>query len=737
MTVRNILLSLLCLAPLWGMAQAVSFPVQAKFILQDDSAFRDPAFNDAAWQSVAIPAGWTKLGLNRENSTGWYRIRLDVPERLLNKELVIFAGTIDDADETYFNGHRIGASGKFPPGDQSAWDVERKYTIRKEWVQAHNVIAIRVYNGIGDGGLYGGRTLVMLKSEYDRQVAAQIRRKKSYYQLTTSNGLIAAVYNEQSRSIENLFPHIFSYYDSGLAVQPVISNLRLKKEDGFLGAAYLANTHIIKARYQHFNLYYFTSFTNADKILYIMAEGDEPYLRELAFDYTVNSGRVQQKQTLRTTGYKAEKYFLFGFADTLNTMPDMEAALHKTESMPLMQNELAFMRNLFASCHLPAKLTPAERNVAEQSLCVLKMSQVGDKEVFPHAPGQVMASLRPGVWAISWVRDGSLAIEAMSKAGMYTEARKALEFMLMARPTDQYIHYWHTDGKDYGIGVPYIISVTRYFGNGREESDYTSSGPNIEIDDFGLFLTAFYHYVQQSGDSSFFREWKEKGLDVVARAIIANINDKGVIRTESGPWEHHLPGKEFMWTSGACARGLQLIGELCAKYHYDPQLYNGGASRLYEGIMKNGLVDNRYIKGNATEQHTTDHHYFDGGTFELFASGLINNRALFASHLQEYNKHLRAASDPERGYIRFNSSDSYENQEWPVAGLRVAVAEMKMGDPGRAKKLIGRITAYAAANNGLIPEILSNEMSMYKGAIPMVGYGAGAYLLALFSYYGK
>jgi hypothetical protein len=42
---------------------------------------------------------------------------------------------------------------------------------------------------------------------------------------------------------------------------------------------------------------------------------------------------------------------------------------------------------------------------------------------------------------------------------------------------------------------------------------------------------------------------------------------------------------------------------------------------------------------------------------------------------------------------------------------------------------------FANKNNNLIPEILSNDLSMYRGAIPMVGYGAGAYILAVLSFY--
>lgn len=733
---RNIFLLFFSAMPLASLAQAVNFPSVWKFSMSDDSLYRRAAFDDSKWMDVSMPASWTKLGINKENTVGWYRVTFELPATMLNRDLVLFAGTIDDADETYVNGYLVGRSGKFPPNDQTAWDQERKYVIKKEWLGKKNQLAIRVYNGIGDGGITGGRVMLMLKTESDRMVAEQLKSKRSYYQLTTSNGLIAAVYNAQTATLENLYPHIFSNYDSGIAVQPVLSNLRLSKNIGPAMTSYLQHTHVIEVKYPNCSLYYFSSFTQHDKILYVMAAGSEAAIRDIDFVYETGAGKITRRNAMRNNGDRFEKYFLFGFSDTLNKMPDMDKALQQVLDAPLMQNELAYMKQVFASCHFPKGLNAAERNTLEQSIAVLKMSQVDDHEVLPFSHGQVMASLRPGVWAISWVRDASFAIEAMSRLGMYTEAKKALAFMLKSTPTDQYIHYIHTDGKDYGIGLPYVISVTRYFGNGREESDYTSNGPNIEIDDFGLFLTAFYHYVHESADSAFFMEYKE-AIDKICAAIIHNINDKGVIRTESGPWEHHLPGKEFMWTSGVCARGLQLMVALYEKYHQPSQNIAAGAEKLYNGIMANCLIGKRYIKGNATEQNSNDHHYYDAATFELFANGLINDKSLFATHMAEYDKHNRALLDPAKGYIRFNSNDSYENQEWPFAGLRVAVAQKRLGNAAEAKKLTDRVTAFADRNNNLIPEILSNDMGIYKGAIPMVGYGAGAYILALIALHEK
>lgn len=713
-------------------AQSLSIAGDWKFLMKDDSSFARVDYNDNDWSTVTVPAGWNKLGVLQEKAIGWYRTKLSIPESMLGKDLVLIAGTIDDADICYFNGVKIGATGKFPPGDESAWDTERKYIIPKSLIKKSNLLAFRVYNGVGDGGIYGGRVMLMSKATYDQQVADQIRSKKSYYQLTSSNGLIAAVYNEQTGRIENLFPHIFSYYDSGKVVQAVAREIGCQGGEKPVSVQYLSNTHVVDVRYPSYHIYYYSSFTRENKILYAEVRGLAAKVRSLSFDYTAAAGKMATRESYQVKGSTGIKRVVFGFSDTLHTLPDLDQAL---ADWPTVEQETGYMKAVFSRCRYPKGLSPLEKTVWEQGISILKMSQVSDKEIFPLSHGQVMASLRPGVWAICWVRDGAFAIEAMSKLGMYAEAKKALEFQLKAKPTNQFIHYIHTDGVDYGLGVPYIISMTRYFGNGREECDYTSDGgPNIELDGLGLFLTAFYHYVQESGDVGMVKTYRSE-LEIIARAILHNITEKGILRRDSGPWEHHLPGKEFMWSTGTCARGLQQLALLQHRAGLDSTEASRGGQRLLEGLMTHARVDGRYIKGNATEQLPTDHHYFDAATFELFAGGLVNDPALFRSHMAEYNRHNRAVGDPNRGYIRFNSHDSYENQEWPFAGLRVAVAQVRLGSRVEAKKLIDRVTIYASRNHNQVPEILSNDMGIFKGAIPMVGYGSGAYILALISYY--
>ncbi|MCC6281585.1 MAG: hypothetical protein IT262_13350, partial [Saprospiraceae bacterium] len=566
----------------------------------------------------------------------------------------------------------------------------------------------------------------------------RLKNGHSLYQLSTSNGLIAAVYNASSNKVEQVYPHIFSAYDSAAFVLPFVSNISPNLAEKPQAVYYLKNTHVIEAKYRHFVIDYCASFSHADKIFYAVVRGAPKDIAAISFAYDGAPGLEIQSVT-RGSGKNTEKYFLFGFTDTNHAESGMEKAKTLIAGSPvsLVDAETDAMRGVFARCRFPKKLNRAERNLMEQSVSVLKMSQVADNEVFPLAKGQILASLRPGVWSISWVRDAAFAIAAMTKLGLYEEAKKGLEFMLNAAPSNQYKHFIHSDGKDYGIGVDYQISVTRYFGNGREESDFDRRGPNIEIDDFGLFLIALCDYVQTSGDTVFYQKWQSVLQTKVADAIVHNINAQNIIRADSGPWEHHLPGRSFVFTSGVCSRGLKQFAVLQQQSGFASAPYYAAAKRLHDGVMTHMLYENRLLKGNATDQLPTDHYFFDAASFELFANGFVLNKSLFLSHMQAYDRELRLKSGKKMGYIRFNSSDSYENQEWPFASMRVAVAQTIFGNRAEAKRLMARVTQIASHNYHLIPEIITLDEEAYKGSLPMVGYGAGAYVLGIWAVYQR
>jgi GH15 family glucan-1,4-alpha-glucosidase len=604
----------------------------------------------------------------------------------------------------------------------------------------------------------------------------------SYFKLTTSNGLIVAVYDTKKAEVEYVFPHIFANYDSALYVKPFIGNIRLNSPAVPQQACYLDNSHVISVKYNDFIVYYFSSFTNSNKVFYIVIRGEKEKIENLSFNTETGNGKLLTGISLLTYSHNDltvhlagnaysgtllrpynnniyEKYFLYSFTDSLHTDSSViSKAIKQLElnDKSLLDSEVSYMQNVFARCKIPADIPAKERNLIEQSVSVLKMAQVADKEIFPLSHGQILASLRPGLWHVAWVRDGSYAIQAMTHLGLYEEARKGLEFFLNAR-VGNYKHYILKDGKDYGVGSDYQVSVCRYFGNGREESTYVD-GPNIEFDNFGLFLIAFADYVANSKDSAFYRKWNKTVCKKIADVIISCIDTNLLIRDDSGPWEHYLQmPRQYAFTSGVCAKGLEQFAMLQKQYNLPFEKYKTSAETLKQGIFTHLLIDGKYIKGNVNDQLKTDHEYYDAGVYELFANRYINDKELFLSHMSEYDTSLRIKSE-RPGYIRLSSADPYETQEWVFIDLRIALAYLLFGQKDEAEKLINYVTEQASVNFNLIPEMYSNKLQLdkmtdnfnsyevwcncirdkddlYIGAIPMVGYGAGAYILTLLTYY--
>jgi len=608
--------------------------------------------------------------------------------------------------------------------------------------------------------------------------------KQTYYKLSLSNGLISAVYDYRKNLVEYVYPHIFANYDSGQYVRPFAGNIKLNNGLSPDRLGYLDNTHIAFASYPDYTVYYYASFTQNEKIFYITIRGAKDKIENLSFvsetgngtvltgisllqnpdeDLSVHiSGNILLDTILKKYDNEIwEKYFLYSFTDSLHHDREiLKRAVSVLGNMKtsLVDEECNYMNNIFASCKIPAALTSDERNIIEQSISFLKMSQVSDNEIFPLSRGQVLAALRPGLWHVSWVRDGSFAIEAMTRLGMYNEARKALEFMLKAE-SGRFIHYIYKDGKDYGIGSDYQISVCRYYGIGKEESTYVE-GPNIELDNFGLFLCAFSDYVNTSRDYDFYKKWGSVVQTKVADVTINCIDKNSLMREDSGPWEHYLQmPRQYTFTSGVCAKGLAMFAEIQQQFNMSFEKYQEASDRLKNGILSNMLIDGKYIKGNVNDTAKTDHEYYDAGVFEIFADSLIYNKELFASHMNEYDKYLRIAGK-RPGYIRLNSNDPYENQEWVFINLRIALAYLLYGEEENASALINYITRQASLNYNIVPEMFSNKLQLekmtdnfksfdvwcncvrkegdeYIGAIPMVGYGAGAYIITLLKFYNQ
>jgi GH15 family glucan-1,4-alpha-glucosidase len=381
-------------------------------------------------------------------------------------------------------------------------------------------------------------------------------------------------------------------------------------------------------------------------------------------------------------------------------------------------------------------LTGEERRTWRQSEAVLRMAQILEpygEDQKQH--GMMLASLTPGQWHSGWVRDAAYAIVALARAGHHAEAKRALNFFLDS-DAGKYASFLN--------GVDYRVSTVRYFGNGEEEADFSGQPTrNIEIDGWGLVLWAARAYVDQSGDEAWLSETTQKGDTVyqalregVAEALVGNVEPSGVMIADASIWEVHWGNREhFLYTTAAAARGLCDMAGLARRVDDDADRDRyKGISESMVTAMRSNFADQNGVLAGSLERLAQGENYRDGAVVEAFTWDLVpTSDPAMATTMGDMSR-LRTAVG---GFKRVEgSSDPYDTDEWILIDLRASEAYRKLGDGAQADQLLDWVTAQAAVNHHLIPELYNSDsargtIGRYAGSIPMVGYGAGAYLIAM------
>lgn len=126
--------------------------------LVDGQAFwADPALDDAQWASLSVPSLWEQQGYEGLDGIAWYRNSFDLTEAEAAAGVQLALGMIDDNDITYLNGQEIGRT--------VGYNVPRVYRVPASALRAgRNVLAIRVEDTGGGGGLYGEPAQVYLET---------------------------------------------------------------------------------------------------------------------------------------------------------------------------------------------------------------------------------------------------------------------------------------------------------------------------------------------------------------------------------------------------------------------------------------------------------------------------------------------------------------------------------------------------------------------------------------------
>lgn len=126
-----------------------------KFNVGDNIAWAQKDYDDSDWDRMNVPGVWEDDGYVGYNGFAWYRKNFTIKNTGNHKNLYLIITSIDDVDEAFLNGKKIGDLGTLPPNFETAWSYTRTYVIPSDMLESTNVLAIRVYDRYKNGGING------------------------------------------------------------------------------------------------------------------------------------------------------------------------------------------------------------------------------------------------------------------------------------------------------------------------------------------------------------------------------------------------------------------------------------------------------------------------------------------------------------------------------------------------------------------------------------------------------
>jgi len=125
-----------------------------------ETEWKNPTYNSTEWPAISVSSTWENqpLGLSGLDGIVWYRKEIDLDSADAKNPIILSLGKIDDNDETYVNGIRVGST--------KNWEEKRIYHVPVSVFRpGKNVIAVRVEDTGGGGGFYEDSSAVNLKTE--------------------------------------------------------------------------------------------------------------------------------------------------------------------------------------------------------------------------------------------------------------------------------------------------------------------------------------------------------------------------------------------------------------------------------------------------------------------------------------------------------------------------------------------------------------------------------------------
>jgi GH15 family glucan-1,4-alpha-glucosidase len=213
-----------------------------------------------------------------------------------------------------------------------------------------------------------------------------------------------------------------------------------------------------------------------------------------------------------------------------------------------------------------------------------------------------------------------------------------------------------------------------------------------------------------------------------------------IVSADTSIWEEHQKDKKhFAFSTAVAIVGLKNFAEV-ARREGDEAIRTDIRNRiaqLEQGFNAAFIRDGK-LRGTLEEGVKND---IDGALLAVINFGIVTDPAVVRSTVERMEL-LKVASG---GYRRVRSTYTdpkifeywYERQEFVIVDMSLAEVYRHMGRNDEATAILKRIVDKAAVDHNIIPEmyvaesctLFPGELGDPTGARPMVGYGAGAYIL--------
>jgi len=577
--------------------------------------------------------------------------------------------------------------------------------------------------------------------------ALAVQPHRSISHLVSANGLATIRYNLTSKIVDSFRPHLADYWDIGVLTPNLIEkagfSLTIKGSSADLSvlpishSGYVNGTAIIRIEQAVGKLkaitYIWTPMILDFKVMLMVVH--IPNATNLGIEMSSVNAFATAVTTELTPIRMAQivgddcwigQAIVYHAGLPPETLEKLKQELTKAKPKLLLEAEQRWWNHWHRLGKAPADVIDRKYEVLLQSAAFIKAAQSREMGA---GNGKIVNTLSSAQERSAYSRDMAYSIVALIRMGHFPEAKSALQFLLDGKGRENVTYRFQ--GKDWGLGKPYAISLSHYYGMGMERADLTSGAPLLYLDGLGLFLWAAGEFVKRGSDIAFIKSNWSQIEKYVIEPLLHSFDQTGLVRQDSGLWNEPLPGQHFAYASLSAFRGLNSAASMARTIGLEEKakFYTKKASEVRESILSLLTVGSSRLLTKSLEAKKYPF-FLDGSNIEAINWRVVEpNWNSAKSTLKALEAFLRVGELP-RGYALGYNPVREKGDECLFTSLRAVEALRIMGHKKRAEQLLQWIIEQAAMNGEMIPEYFSTAEADYAGAYPVIGMGAGTFILA-------